>query len=202
MMPSAASAPCSFAQAFAGGSRPSALKASSKPAAASANSDGQRHHAARSRKRRFQRHHHQPDRGERADAAGAPGHRRHQAGERQRGEHVRALVTAGAREEIGDQDRRHQPGEHADFERARHAAKGDIDRKARERGKAADQARRNEGAVARRRQRILLRRRVHQRIDIVPHRREETHGPCRTSLTTDAPLFRDGKSSQTRLSER
>ena len=158
MMPSAASAPCSFASVVAGGSRSRALSISSNAGGGEREGRGQRHHAARGGKRGFQRHHHQPDRGKRADAAGAPGHHRHQAGERERGQHVRAFVAAGAREEIGDQDRRHQPAEHAEFERARHAANGDIDREAGQRGKAAEQARRNEGAVARRRQRILLRR--------------------------------------------
>ena len=103
---------------------------------------------------------------------------------------MRAFITAGAREKISDQNRRNQPGEHADFEHARNAAQNDIGREAGKRGKAAEQARCNEGAMARRGQRILLRRRVHQRVDVVPHWREETHGPCLTSLT-DAPLFRE-----------
>ena len=189
MMASAASAPCSVASVVAGGCSPSALKLSKKSGGGEREARSQRHHAARGGERGFQRHDHQPDRGERADAAGAPGHHRHQAGERERGQHVRALVTAGAREEIGDQDRRHQPAEHAEFERARHAAQGDIDREAGERGKAAEQARRDEGAVARRRQRVLLRRRMHQRVNVVPHWREETHGSCLTSCTNRRAPF-------------
>ena len=182
MMPSAASAPCSLSTATGGGSSVERARA---PAA--------------SRRRRARRSRPAPRRGARPTArlraARPPARSRRtrrcrrcdqatavdQAGQRQRGQHVRALVAAGARQEIGDQDRRHQPGEHADFERARHAAQGDIDRESGERGEAAEQARRNEGAMARRRQRILLRRRMHQRIDIVPHWREETHGPCLTS---------------------
>ncbi len=178
MMPSAASAPLPPSISDGGGSTWTLLKVSSRPAASEREARRQRDDAARCRQRRFERHHHQPDRRERADAAGAPSDHGDEAGQRQRREHVRALVAAGARQEIGDEDRRHQPGEDDDFEQARHAAEGEIDRKARERGEAADQPRRNEGAMARRRQRIVLRRRMHQGIDIVPHWREETHGPC------------------------
>ena len=103
------------------------------------------------------------------------------------------LVTSGAREKKGDQDRCHQPAEDAEFERARHAAKGDIDREAGERGKAAEQTRRDEGAMARRHQRILLRRDVHQSVYVIPHWREEVHGFCLTSCTTRrAPFFVSG----------
>ena len=129
---------------------------------------GQRDDAPRRRQRRFERHDHQPDRRERADAAGLDRDHRHQAGERQRGEHVGALVLAGARKEIGDEDRRDEPGEDHHFEQARHAAQRQIDREGGKRDQAAEQARRDEGAMARGRQRILLRRRMHQRIDIVP----------------------------------
>src|SRR5664280_2316414 len=177
MIASAASAPCAFAKTFAGGCRSNALKLSNNPAAASAKV------AASATTRRE------------ADSAASSGTTTsqiaanepmppvHQAGERERGHHVRTYVTAGAREEIGDHDRRHQPAEDAEFERTRHPAHGDIDRKAGKRCKAAEQARRDEGAVARRRQRILLRRRVHQGVDVIPHWREETHGSCHTSCT-------------------
>ena len=103
-----------------------------------------------------------------------------------------AFVAARARQKIGNQDWRNQPAEDADFERARYAAKSDVDRKARKRDKAAEQARRNEGAMTRRRQRIVLRRWMHQSVDVVPHWCEETHSPCLTSCRTRrAPFFVD-----------
>jgi hypothetical protein len=44
--------------------------------------------------------------------------------------------------------------------------------------------------MPRRRQRILLRRRVDQRFDIIPYWREEAHDPVARPLFTDAlPLF-------------
>ncbi len=64
----------------------------------------------------------------------------------------------------------------------------DIDGKAREGRKASDQAWRDEGTMASRRQRILLRQRMHQRIDIAPHWCEETHGPRLTPKKT-RPFF-------------
>ena len=35
----------------------------------------------------------------------------------------------------------------------------------------------------------LLRRRVHQRVDVIPHWREETHGSCLTSCTNRRAPF-------------
>ena len=112
-------------------------------------------------------------------------------GERARSarELYRALVLAGAREEIGDQDRRHEPGEDHDFEHARHAAQRHVDRKGRERAQACDQARRDEGTVARSRQRILLRAGMDQRIDIVPQRCDQTHVPVHVRRCRRAPHF-------------
>ena len=133
-------------------------------------------------KRGFERHDHQPDRGERGDAAGLGGDRGDEAGQRQRREHMRALVVAGARQVIGDQDRRDEPGEHDDFERARHAAQGEIDRQRGERQQAAEQPRRDERAVARGRQRVVLRRRMHQRVD---HTRGSARTGPRHSSTPD-----------------
>ena len=123
--------------------------------------------AARRRKRGFERHDDKPDRGERRDAAGRRGNRRHQAGQRQRRQNVRALVAAGARQEIGGEDRRDQPGEHQEFDRARRAADEQINRKQRQSDDAAEQPRRDERAMARRRQRVLLRRRMDQRLNII-----------------------------------
>ena len=100
-----------------------------------------------------------------------------------------AFVAAGARQKIGNQDGRDQPAENTDFERARHAAKDDLDRETRQRGKAAEQARRHEGAVAGRGQRIMRRGGMHQSVDIVPHRCEEAHGPCLTSCRNQRAPF-------------
>ena len=101
-----------------------------------------------------------------------------------------ALVAAGAGQKIGGQNRRHEPGKYHEFDRARRAARNQVDRKRRQRDNAAEQPRRDEGAMTRRRQRILLRRRMHQRLDIVSYRREA--GP-RSHRTPDfarrAPLF-------------
>ena len=133
--------------------------------------------AAGSRQRRLERHHDQPDRGERPDAAGADRNHGDEPGERERGEHVGALILPGAREEIGDENRRDQPGEDQNFEQARHAAHGQVDRKCGERDQAAEQPRRDEGPMARGRQRVLLRRRMHQGVDIVSDRSEQTHVP-------------------------
>jgi hypothetical protein len=61
---------------------------------------------------------------------------------------------------------------------ARHTTKSEVNGEACERGKAAEQSRRNADAMARRRQRIVLSRGVHQDVDITPYWREKTHGPC------------------------
>ena len=50
------------------------------------------------------------------------------------------FVTAGAREQIRDQDRRNQPAAHADFLRARYAANHNKDREALTRVQPAAQA--------------------------------------------------------------
>ncbi len=150
----------------------------------------QRDDPARRRQRGLERHHHEPDRGERGDAAGFGGDRRDEPGQRQRREHVRAFVLPGARQVIGGEDRQHQPGEHQHFERARHAAQSDIDRKCRERHDAAQKPRRDEGAMTRRGQRIAERRRMHQRIDIVADRLEQAHAYQRTPVFCGrAPLL-------------
>ncbi len=106
---------------------------------------------------------------------------------------MRALVLAGARKEIGDEDGRDQPGEDQHFEQARHPAHGQIDREGGERDQAAEQPRRDEGTVAGGRQRVLLGRRMHQAIDIIPDRREQIHVPCARPTNRDAlPSFSGG----------
>ena len=57
------------------------------------------------------------------------------------------------------------------------AAQTDIDRQCRERDQAADQPRRDEGAMTRDAQRILPRRGVHQAVDIIADRCEQAHVP-------------------------
>ncbi len=189
MTPSAASAPISAHRAAA--AWPCVPRKCSRPAAHQREGRGQRHHAARRRQRRFERHDDEPDRGEGIDAAGVGGDRRHQSGQRQRRQHMGAFVLPGARQVIGGEDRQHQPGEHQHFERARHAAHRDIERERRQRHDAAEKPRRDEGAMARRGQRIALRRRVHQRIDIVADRLEQAHVSSTHArlLRTRSPVY-------------
>ncbi len=111
------------------------------------------------------------------NSASAPARMR----ERQRGKNVRVVVAAGSRQISDDQDRRHQPGEDPDLEHARHSAQYNVYGEACERGEAAEQTRRDEGAMARSRQRILPGRWVDQGVDIIPNWREKTHRPCLTS---------------------
>ena len=144
---------------------------------------------SRCRKRRLERHDHEPDRRERSDSAGFGGDRGDKSGQRQRGEHVRAFVLPGARQVIGGEDRQHEPGKDQHFDRARHAAQGDIDRKCRERHDAAQQPRRDESAMTRRGQRIAQRRRMHQRIDIAADRFQQAHASTHARLCGRAPLL-------------
>jgi hypothetical protein len=105
---------------------------------------------------------------------------------------MRALVAAGAREEIGDQDERNQPDEHQHLDQARRAAHGHIDRQGGEGDQAAEQPGRHEGAMARRHERVALRRRRRQTVDMVPSRRGLTHGPCARPMQRRAPLISGG----------
>ena len=137
---------------------------------------GKRDHAARGRQRRFERNDDQPDRGKGFDAAG--GHRNHhdEACQRQRRQHMRALVTAGARQEPRQQDRRDQPGERRDLERGGRAAHRQIERKRREGDQAAEQPRRHERAMPRARQRVIACRRMQQRIETIADDTQNNHG--------------------------
>jgi hypothetical protein len=56
--------------------------------------------------------------------------------------------------------------------------------------------------MTRRRQRILLRRRVDQRFDIIPDWREEAHDPVARPLCRRAPLVLSGDRVRRRLNER
>ena len=103
--------------------------------------------------------------------------RRDQSGQRQRRQDMRAFVAAGARQKICAQNRRDEPGEYQEFDHARRAANEQIDRKRRQRDHAAEQARRDKGTMPRRRQHILPRRRMNQRLDIIAYWREQAHVP-------------------------
>src|SRR5262249_47183677 len=75
-----------------------------------------------------------------------------------------------------------------------------VDRERCERRQAAEEPRRNEGAMPRRRQRILLRRWMNKRIDVFADRREEIHCPCARPAVADAlPLIYSDGSCQSRL---
>ena len=126
-------------------------------------------------------------------AAGLAGDREDEPGQRQRRQDMRALVAAGARQEIGDTDRDHEPGEDRDLQRARNPARGEIDRKGGERDQRAEQPGRDEGAVARGRQRVLLNRRMNQAVDIIAERLNETQGnPTRQRNVASALPIRSG----------
>src|SRR4029079_708189 len=92
---------------------------------------GERNHAARGRKRRFERANDQPDRGEGFNASGAQCNHHDEACQRQRRQHMRALVTAGARQEPRQQDRCDQPGECRNLKRGGRAAYRQNERKPR-----------------------------------------------------------------------
>ena len=89
-------------------------------------------HAARCRKCRLKRNNDKPDCSKRFDAAGGYGHRHDEPCQRQRGQHVRALVAAGARQKPGQQNGRNKPREGRDLQRSGRAAHRKIDRKCRE----------------------------------------------------------------------
>ena len=80
---------------------------------------------------------------------------------------MRAFITARARQEPRQQDRRDQPCERHDLERGGRAAHRQIDRKCRERRQASEQPRRHERAMARTRQRVISRGRMQQRIETI-----------------------------------
>ena len=102
---------------------------------------------------------------------------------------MRAVVAAGAGEKISGQDWKDEPGEHHQFDGTRLAAHNQVKREGSERDHAAQKPRRDEGAMPRRRQRIALGRRVNQGLDVITYRREQAHGPKRTSGFADALPF-------------
>ena len=119
-------------------------------------------------------------------------HRSDQSSQRQRRQHMGALITAGARQEPGQQNGRDQPGESRDLERAGRAAHGEIDRKRRKRRKAAEQSRRHEGTMPRPRQRIITRRGMQQGIEAIADDIQHYHGfrasACSSTRRAGSPL--------------
>ncbi|MGY4369392.1 hypothetical protein ACVW1A_005457 [Bradyrhizobium sp. LB1.3] len=89
---------------------------------------------------------------------------------------MRAFVAPGARQEPGQQDRRDQPGEGGDLDRARRAAHGEIDRECGKGGQAAEQTRRHEGTMACSRQRVVTRGGMQQRIETIADDTQNCHG--------------------------
>ena len=199
-MPSAASAACELGLGV--GKRCCDVEQHQKPGGAERQRRGGGDDATRRGQRRFERHDDEPDRGEGDDAAGRRGDRRHQSGQRQRGQHVRAFVAAGARQKVGGEDRHHEPGKDHQLDRGRRAAREEVNRERRQRDDAAEQPRRNKGAMPRRRQRVLLRRRVDKRFDIIPYWREEAHDPVARPLCRRAPLVLLCDRVRRRLNER
>ena len=130
--------------------------------------------------------------------------------QRQRRQDMRAVVTAGARQEPGQQDRRDQPGEGRDLERGGRTAHRQIDRKRREGGQAAEQPRRHEGAMARARQRVISCRRMQQRIETIADDTQNTHGSCASACSSgrffadapERPLYLCAHRVRANLSER
>src|ERR1700730_10923600 len=103
---------------------------------------------------------------------------------------MRALISAGSREEKGGEERGHEPCKDEEFDAARRASNEQINRERCQRDNASEQTRCDKSAMPRRRQRVLPRRRVDERFDIIPYWREEAHGIQHTSGLADAlPLF-------------
>ena len=106
----------------------------------------ERDDAARGGERGLQRHDDEPDRGKGFDAAGEQRHHHDGTGERQRRQHMRAFVAAGARQEPGRagwaRSARRRPTTSSALGAPRMR---EIDRKGRKRRQAADQPRRDEG---------------------------------------------------------
>ena len=96
--------------------------------------------------------------------------------QRQRRQHMRALVAAGTRQKPRQQNGRDQPGEGRDLKGGGRAAHRKIDRECRERRQASEQPRRDEGAMARARQRVISRRRMQQRIETIADDIQNCHG--------------------------
>ena len=77
-----------------------------------------------------------------------------------------ALEISGPRKIRGDQKRAEQPSEDQCLERPRRPAQDEQERDRRQHEEDAEEPDRNEGAVTRGRQRVVPRRRMHERLDI------------------------------------
>ena len=194
--------PREIALASGAGSRSKCPSTISERGAGQRQRGGERHHAARCRERGLERNDDQPDRGKGFDAAGGHRHRHDEAGQRQRRQHMRAFVAAGARQEPGQQDRRDQPGEGRDLERRRRAAHRQIDRKCRERRQAAEQPRRHERAMARARQRVVSRGRMQQRIETIADDTQNCHGSRASACSSNRRAGTPPLSLRSTVSER
>ena len=124
----------------------------------------------------------------RLDAAGGDGNHQHEACQRQRRKNMRAFITAGARQEPGQQNRGDQPGKSRDLDRRRRTAHRQINRKRRQRHQAAEQPWRHERTMARTHQRIISYRGMQQRIEtIARYSKTITALALRLVRRTDAP---------------
>src|SRR5271156_1174507 len=102
---------------------------------------------------------------------------------------MRAFVTTSAGQKIGGEDLYGEPRKDEQLKRTRRAANEEIKRKRRQRDHAAQKPRCDKGAVPRRRQCILLRRRMDERLDILPYWREQAHVPNTRPVGGRAPLI-------------
>jgi hypothetical protein len=115
---------------------------------------------------------------------------------------MRALVPTGAGKKIGGENRHNEPSKDHQLDCARRTASKQINWKRGQRDDAAKQPWRDECPMTRRRQRILLRRRVDQRFNIISQRREQAHVPnARPASQTRSPFSMVDRVRR-RLSER
>jgi hypothetical protein len=105
---------------------------------------------------------------------------------------MRALIPAGTGQIVRDQDRNDEPSESNHLDRARCAADQEISGKAGERDDAAEKARRDESAMARRSQHVALRGRMDQRVNIVTNRRKQAQFPIARPAMQTRPFFSMG----------
>ena len=102
-----------------------------------------------------------------------------------------AFVLAGARQEIGDHEPGKEPGRERDLEHARHAARHEGERDRGKHDQAAEQPRRNEGAVTACRQRLPAahqpRRRMQQGSEMIANWRNRPTFPAHACGETRSP---------------
>ena len=144
--------------------------------------------AAGGGQRGFQWNQGKPDRHERSDSAGRNRDHHDKAGERDRRQHVRGFITAGPRQEIGEQNRNDEPGERQHFQRRRRTADRKIDGKRRECDEASQETRSHERPMARSRQRIVSRRRMQQGVETILNKGQCSHvARASADVVADAP---------------